>query len=310
MGLFLLAISDITTTTYTHSYGYSYSGIPEYFMDSVHNERPTEIVSKIGVILPYNDTYDYSVRKVIPTIGLSMKYLAGRSITHGISFHFFFGDSRCSDVHGPVVAFDFYDNKGVNCFVGPFCDYSLSPVSSYASHWRLPIISPGGLSHDFGQSKLTEYTTLTRVGFTLEDMSMGFVNVMKNFGWKRSKVLYEHLNQQESDTRCFAVNAAMISIANKTDIHVSSVRLETRGQDKYEDSLIREVGLKSSGKCTHFVVGYILPMSYTHLPPPPEFCRISPATTSDSVLSFFFLHPPQILSLSLTTISDSIYLLQ
>ncbi|CAG5119452.1 unnamed protein product [Candidula unifasciata] len=214
--------------------------------ESPHIMNHTKAVANIGVILPFNDRYSFSMRKLVPTIGLSQKYLEERSITHGISFNFYYGDSKCSDKDGPLAAFDFYYDKNVNCFIGPVCDFSLSAVSSYASHWSLPVLSPGGLSHKFGVDKLQDYSTLTRVGVTLETFALSFVGIMKQFKWTKMKVLYE-VDKGEIQF-CYALNSALIYTQSKTDIKGSNFMLkDPTGLGESEEAL-KKVATKLSGK--------------------------------------------------------------
>ena len=42
----------------------------------------------------------------------------------------------------------------VDAVFGPVCDYSLAPVVRYATVWKIPVLSPGGMAHHFRSDKV------------------------------------------------------------------------------------------------------------------------------------------------------------
>lgn len=224
----------------------SSTNAPQRSSERLRVARQAPAEANVGVILPFDNSYLFSKWKLMPTIKLSQKYLAERSITHGFKFKFFDMDSKCSDTHGPIAAFDLYDQQKVNCFIGPMCDYSLSPVALYASEWAVPVLSPGGLSHMFGRDKLMDYTTLTRVGVTMESVTRSIVGIMKHFGWTKMKLLYQV--DQTQIKLCYALNSAMIHTLNGTGIQGNYFMLKEGIRQEDKEEHLKKVATKLSGK--------------------------------------------------------------
>ena len=90
-----------------------------------------------------------------------------------------------------MKAFQLYMGNTMNLFLGPVCDYSLSPVAVYASQWNIPIISPGGFAYKFGQERESAYKSLTRIGVTSESLSYIVQAHMEEYGWKKMKIIMD-----------------------------------------------------------------------------------------------------------------------
>ena len=76
----------------------------------------------------------------------------------------------------------------MHAFFGPVCDYALAPVARYSPFWDTPVLSAGGLAHDFGQLKTVEYSLLTRVGVKLDSLASCLRDAVRHYGWRRIKV--------------------------------------------------------------------------------------------------------------------------
>ena len=80
-------------------------------------------------------------------------------------------------------------------FLGPVCDYSLAPVARYASHWQIPVLSPGGFSHTMdakGDYPYGEFSLLTRVGLNFNSLTNFIVKMITTtFQWSRLKLVYD-----------------------------------------------------------------------------------------------------------------------
>ncbi|CAG5114464.1 unnamed protein product [Candidula unifasciata] len=203
---------------------------------------------KIAVIVPYNSSFQFSAQGIVPSICQAKKYLASKKIMSSFQLQFYFGDSKCSDKEGPILAFEFYRQVGVNCFMGPVCDYSLAPVSRYAPYWGIPVISPGGLSHSFGESKLVDYASLTRVGATFDSLTLGLIAFMKQFGWRKVNVIYNsQAKGHQISGFCFLMASAMIHMSKRA-MFTGKFVIFMEGRDKPENVLINEIGTEISGK--------------------------------------------------------------
>jgi len=97
----------------------------------------------------------------------------------------------CSVVSAPIASIDFYTTGRVSVFFGPVCDYSLAPVARYASHWGIPVISSGGMAHDYAVNKTSsngEYKLLTRMGIASNQIAHFVHSILTHFKIIRVKV--------------------------------------------------------------------------------------------------------------------------
>ena len=88
-------------------------------------------------------------------------------------------------VTGPLQAIEFYMEGKVDVFLGPVCDYALAPVARYTPYWNIPIISPGGMAHDFGVDKNKDYAYLTRIGPTFNSLATYMISLLDKWKWKK-----------------------------------------------------------------------------------------------------------------------------
>ncbi|KAL3886489.1 hypothetical protein ACJMK2_026474, partial [Sinanodonta woodiana] len=130
-----------------------------------------------------------------------------------------YANSNCNGKDAPIAAFNFYMKKNVSVFLGPVCDYSLAPVARYAPYWHIPVISPGGFAHDFGDNKSAaeaEYATLTRIGVTFNSLADIVIHMMRHYNWYRLKVIYESNGRSDITPRfCWLAGASLIHHLNK-----------------------------------------------------------------------------------------------
>lgn len=145
----------------------------------------------IAVILPYDSRYVINVWKVKPFLQAAVKYLKRKEITYGFDLKFRYSDSQCSVVNGPIEAYKAYRQGLASLFLGPFCDFPLSPIARY-NHlaWKVPIVTSGGLSHTFTKEKMVQYSTLTRMVCSFQPLNYYLVDILSRFGWRKVYIIY------------------------------------------------------------------------------------------------------------------------
>lgn len=79
-------------------------------------------------------------------------------------------------------------------FIGLICKYVLAPISRYAGVWKIPVITPGGLSEAFNLK--LHYPTLTRMMGTYGHVSYALNAFLKEFQWSRISLLYHNHNEK------------------------------------------------------------------------------------------------------------------
>jgi hypothetical protein len=220
---------------------------------------------KIATILPNNNDYDFSIGHVQPSIEYAIEQVYNRNLLpEWIKLDVNYSDSRCNARDAPVAAFDYYMKKSVNLYLGPVCDYSLAPVARYAPYWKLPVISPGGFAHNFGEtksdvSKNTEgFFTLTRIGMTFNSMALSIIQTIKHFGWNKVQLTYDSDGHSEVSPKfCYLAGSALIQYIKElaADEELGHKFAFHTDQTETEKVLRDEVGVDHAGKC------YLLNMS-------------------------------------------------
>lgn len=105
------------------------------------------------------------------------------------TLQFSYHNTNCSDYYGPIVAMEIFYLKSVNVLYGPCCKFTLSPVGRYAKHWKLPIVTPGGLVDAFANRDNFPYVTrLTGSYVKLADFFK--THVTERYGWTRLSFIY------------------------------------------------------------------------------------------------------------------------
>lgn len=129
-----------------------------YYKTSTVNE--TSLVAKshqihLAVLLPSNAIDEMSERSTqilattLPVIELAIRDVKAKRILDGYELVIHHRDTQCSSTFGPMAAFDLYNRQEADVFLGPICDYVLAPVARYASVWRRPVLTTGGLAAAF-----------------------------------------------------------------------------------------------------------------------------------------------------------------
>ncbi|XP_055873396.1 atrial natriuretic peptide receptor 1-like isoform X5 [Biomphalaria glabrata] len=144
----------------------------------------------LAVLLPHGTQFPFTIMKARPAIDVTITRLQHKGIFTKDTVKVLYADSKCSSTYAPIEAFNFRSGHRINAFLGPVCDFALSPVGRYAAVWKTPIISPGGFSHTF-QAEKKDFMTLTRVGLTFNGMVLGLDAIFRVNQWQKILVLYE-----------------------------------------------------------------------------------------------------------------------
>ncbi|KAK0067868.1 atrial natriuretic peptide receptor 1, partial [Biomphalaria pfeifferi] len=107
----------------------------------------------LAVLLPHGTQFPFTIMKARPAIDVTITRLQHKGIFTKDTVKVLYADSKCSSTYAPIEAFNFRSGHRINAFLGPVCDFALSPVGRYAAVWKTPIISPGGFSHTFQAEK-------------------------------------------------------------------------------------------------------------------------------------------------------------
>ena len=143
---------------------------------------------KLGILLPSNHTFPFSIDRVVPAIDLAIAFINRTQLLPNHVLIKNVRDSQCSETIGPSEAIDLYVKDEVNVFIGPVCDYAVAPIARFSTSWSMPVISAGALVKAFDDK--TEYKTLTRIQGSYGKNADFVWEVARTFNWSRLGLLF------------------------------------------------------------------------------------------------------------------------
>ncbi|XP_052084285.1 atrial natriuretic peptide receptor 1-like isoform X5 [Mytilus californianus] len=150
---------------------------------------------KLGILLPSNSRYPFSIVKVVPAIDLALEHVNRSGLLPNHVLIKNVRDSNCSETIGPLEAIDLYVKREVNVFIGPVCDYAVAPVARFAPSWSIPVISAGAPVKAFDDKR--EYKTLTRIQGSYGKNADFVWEVTRTFNWSTIGLLFNDNHKVE-----------------------------------------------------------------------------------------------------------------
>lgn len=151
--------------------------------------RVASLELTIGLILPYNTSYPYSIRRVRPAVDIAINTVTapdGILGDYNVTFKIIEKDSQFSEFHAPLAAIDIY--KQVNMFLGPVYGFGVAPIARYSSYWGLPLLTSG--APEVKLKNKEEFKFLTRIGATYTE-SFEILRLMNmKYDWNRFGLVY------------------------------------------------------------------------------------------------------------------------
>jgi hypothetical protein len=158
------------------------------------NETDDNGAIRLGVLLPFNYTWPFSINLVGPAINIAME-----KVNNNKSYDFRMQIQTVRDtegcgadlalVVGPIASVEMYHIERVQVLFGPVCDYGVAPVARWTPVWDIPLITAGGQSSFLGEKK-KQYRRLTRVGNTYSKLVDFLLKTFLWFGWNNYGLLY------------------------------------------------------------------------------------------------------------------------
>ena len=205
----------------------------------------------IGVILPNDNRRLFSIRKTAPAVDYAIQKISRMGWLSNHQLNVKYEDSKCDSTAAPIAAFNFYMKRQVQVFLGPVCDYSLAPVARYAPFWSIPVISPGGMAHDFGNKRgdHPEFPLLTRVGFNSDFLARHFIETMDYFNWTNVKVVYSPDGHSDVVNKfCYLAMSGFARRLRLTPNKKFYLYHMVKNNEDIDRMLLEEIGTKHAGK--------------------------------------------------------------
>ncbi|XP_026999675.2 atrial natriuretic peptide receptor 2 isoform X2 [Tachysurus fulvidraco] len=172
----------------------------------------------VAVLLPDNVKYPWASPRVLPAIRMARENILNSGLlgSRGINLlNFSVEDSTgsCSENKAQIIAVDTKLYHKPDAFIGPGCVYSVASVGRFTSHWKLPLITAGGLAYGFDDTN--EFTTIFRTGPTATKLG-DFVNALHTqFNWTRRAVMIFHDLKQDDRPHFFLSEGIFINLRDE-----------------------------------------------------------------------------------------------
>lgn len=196
---------------------------------------------EVVAFLPQNTTYLFSRARVAPAILYAQRRLAAAEAEaaaaggrfSGFHFNVHYEDSDCVN----VAMFSLVERScghKPDLILGPVCEYEAASVVRLASHWDIPVISPGALAAAFSD-KSGEYSRLTRVAPSYVKMAETFAAMFEHFSWTSALLVFE---DDKEERNCYFTLEGVYHLM--ADYHVKTHAIH-RGSRLDMEDVIKDV---------------------------------------------------------------------
>ncbi|KDR21693.1 Atrial natriuretic peptide receptor B, partial [Zootermopsis nevadensis] len=218
-----------------------------------------------AVILPKEDNYEMSLSKVIPVLETARSFIMTKNwLPRNVNLTFVEMDDRCSNVYSIFRAFNAYSTCA-HVFLGPACEYALAPVGRIVKFWGVPLITAGGMTHDYSTNKSTcdsEFHMVVSVGRTsFRVMSYFIIRILREYNWKKVFLIYEknaYSNVAGIDTCKLMADSLAGFFKAENDIIYNSYDTALNAGEGIKENLRRELQYTYSNAFLGPVCDYVI----------------------------------------------------
>ncbi|XP_051525178.1 atrial natriuretic peptide receptor 2-like [Myxocyprinus asiaticus] len=204
----------------------------------------------VAVMLPDNLKYPWASPRVLPAIRMAQEKIqkSGLLMGHTINLlNYSTEDSSgsCSENEAQIIAVDIKLYNKPDAFIGPGCAYSVASVGRFASHWKIPLITAGGLAYGF--DKREEFKTIVRTGPTTTKLG-DFVSCLHaHFNWtSRALMIFHDLKQD--DRPHYFLSEGIYTVLGDENITVAAYPYEDPQTFNYQDII---TSIKDNGRIVY-----------------------------------------------------------
>ncbi|XP_051541962.1 atrial natriuretic peptide receptor 2-like [Myxocyprinus asiaticus] len=200
----------------------------------------------VAVMLPDNLKYPWASPRVLPAIRMAQENIEKSGLLRGHTINllnFSTEDSfgSCSENEAQIIAVDTKLYNKPDAFIGPGCAYSVASVGRFASHWKLPLITAGGLAYGF--DKRDEFKTIVRTGPTTTKLGDFASCLHAHFNWTTRALMIFH-DLKQDDRPHYFLSEGIYIILGKENITVEAYPYEDPQTFNYQEivTFIRDSG--------------------------------------------------------------------
>ncbi|EFX72574.1 hypothetical protein DAPPUDRAFT_201000 [Daphnia pulex] len=183
---------------------------------------PQAKVIRLAVLAPNDPEHQFSLFKILPAIHLAARTIERSSSGNssgplsGWRIQIVNRDSKCSSIYGPLEAIDLYNSKSIDVFLGPVCEYVISPVAKYAGVWNIPLLTAAAQADGFTH-KQPNYPLLTRMMGSYREVGAVMVQILARFDWRVVGMLFHNhdVGKGAGNSPCHFALAAVYSQLEK-----------------------------------------------------------------------------------------------
>ncbi|KAA0716523.1 Atrial natriuretic peptide receptor 2 [Triplophysa tibetana] len=205
----------------------------------------------VAVILPDNLKYPWASPRVLPAIRMAQEKIQTSGLLKGhtinlLNFSTEDPSGSCSENVAQIIAVDTKLYNKPDAFIGPGCAYSVASVGRFASHWRLPLITAGGLAYGFDKGE--EFKTIVRTGPTTTKLGDFVRYLHAQFNWTTRALMLFHDLKQDDRPHYFLCEGIYISLGDEKNMTVGAYPYEDPQTFDYKDII---TFIKDNGRIVH-----------------------------------------------------------
>nr|XP_055056970.1 LOW QUALITY PROTEIN: atrial natriuretic peptide receptor 2 [Misgurnus anguillicaudatus] len=204
----------------------------------------------VAVMLPDNLKYPWAMPRVLPAIRMAQEKIHTSALLRGqtinlLNFSTEDSSGSCSENVAQIIAVDTKLYNKPDAFIGPGCAYSVASVGRFASHWKLPLITAGGLAYGFDTGE--EFKTIVRTGPTTTKLGDFISYLHAHFNWTSRALMIFHDLKQDDRPHYFLSEGIYITLRGE-NITVDAYPYEDHQSYNYKNII---TFIKDSGRIVY-----------------------------------------------------------
>ena len=214
---------------------------------------------RMGVMLPtYNEVYvksgyhryfPYFAQMLQPALEIAMKKVANEILPfHNVTYVPV--DSQCSVETTQILAVELRYEEHCNVFLGPMCEYPLATVGRFSNHWKVPLITCGGLSAGYS-NKVKQWRTLTRMQGSADKFGYSVLGLFRQNHWNRSALFYDATPNDFGILDCYFHMGGVSRIMGFQHIPHEAIEFTTNSIKSHMRRYLTRISLTARGKYQH-----------------------------------------------------------